>query len=566
MADITMTLVPWPTGTPVSAYPRRSEQMLDNQPPTMIPAVATQLVAADASLTYSDLDDGEYWAAAPLGETWRYIHFLAQTEEGAVPEPEPEPEYAYAVGRAIGFIESMLEPLDPPTGTSTISAPDYPPGWSGAMSGTFALRDGTPTITGDEYDGYSVESHVITDVDYLIESQPAKADGTFSFATAQPGEKRFVLRRDADGASLADTRKPYLNVRSYVVNEGQPGWGTAFVQQSYVYDQAVALCAAVALGRGPLAQRLAQGLLLQQTSGGIHDGGFVFSSRQEAPTYGDTAYRTGAHAIAVYALLTYLAAYPNDRSRDFMGAATRAVTFMQYQIDPTRQLVTGGWGVYTPDGSGGQDFDPDVKLTWMSLEHNFDAYHAFKLADAVIGGYSGAADSIGNAIQTLLWDPTNGRYLQGLKEDDEQDTADPLDAHSWGAIFCASYGDDARARAIMAPAQLAPYAFTRATPEGVSATGYSVNYDEPGYPGAVPTVWSEGTFGVAYAWARLNETANWQKVMDGIVPSQAIDGSYYYVTDSDPSQDLYPYHSTVGAAWSILAALGHGIWGFPGDR
>ena len=118
----------------------------------------------------------------------------------------------------------------------------------------------------------------------------------------------------------------------------------------------------------------------------------------------------------------------------------------------------------------------------------------------------------------------------------------------------------------MAPAMLAPYAFTRPTPEGVSASGYAVNYDSPGYPGAVPTVWSEGTFGVAYAWARMNEAASWQKVMDGIVPSQAADGSYFYVTDPDPSQDLYPYHSTVGAAWSILAALGHGIWGVPGDQ
>jgi hypothetical protein len=169
-------------------------------------------------------------------------------------------------------------------------------------------------------------------------------------------------------------------------------------------------------------------------------------------------------------------------------------------------------------------------------------------------------------VQTTLWDSVRGRFLQGIKGDGSHDEADPMDAHSWGAIFCEAIGDSARAAAVMTDAQLEPYVFQRQTPEQVLASGYSVNYDEPGYPGAVPTVWSEGTFGVAYAFARMNDEPNWRATLDGIVPSQAIDGSYYYVTDADPSQDLYPYHSTIGAAWSILAALGHGIWGTVGNR
>jgi hypothetical protein len=82
----------------------------------------------------------------------------------------------------------------------------------------------------------------------------------------------------------------------------------------------------------------------------------------------------------------------------------------------------------------------------------------------------------------------------------------------------------------------------------------------------VPTVWSEGTFGVAYAFKRMDDDKRWRETMDGLVPSQAGDGSYYYVTDVDATQELYPYRSTVGAAWSVLAALGHGIWGVPGNR
>jgi hypothetical protein len=520
-------------------------------PNTTTPITAAALEDLEARLaTYSEesittaMSDAGIGAAAPANAT----------------------PYLYGAERAASFIESMLEPIERPLGASTIRPnQDYPPTYLGPIAGTFALRDGTPAVSGGNFTGYSVESHVVTDVDYLIETKPAKADGTWSFDFAQPGEKRFVLRRDSDDAMLAEFAQPFTNVRSYIVAEGQPGFGTDFVLQSYMYDQAVALCAALALGRTKLAQRLAVGMTNYQTKGGVDDGGLIFSARQIAPTLGDKAYRTGAHAIGTYALLSYVAAFPDDRTRDFGDAADRAVTWLQAQIG-SRDLVTGGKGVYTDDGFGNQTFDPDTPLTWASAEHNFDAYHAFKLADAVRGGYATVADTIGEAVQTTLWDSTRNRFLQGVKDDGTPDTADPLDCHSWGAIFCMSLGATNRARDIMTAGALAPYANTRPTPEGIMAKGYAVNYDEPGYPGALPTVWSEGTFGVAYAFSRMNDPGNWRATMDGIVPSQAADGSYFYVTDADDPQDLFPYRSTIGAAWSILAMLGHGIWGYPGNR
>jgi hypothetical protein len=330
-----------------------------------------------------------------------------------------------------------------------------------------------------------------------------------------------------------------------------------------MYDQAVALLAAIAAGRSDLAQRLVHGLLNFQTNSGTHNGALRFSASQTAPGYGDAAYRTGAHAIGLYAMLSYMAAYPNDQSRDFGDAADRATYWLQAQLNTTYNLVTGGWGVYSGDP---QVFDPAPKLDWMSVEHNMDAYHAFKLADRIRGGFATLGDLIGEAIQTTLWDTTHGRFYQGIKNDGTPDAADPLDAHTWGAIFCVAQGNLSRAKAIMADAQLAHYVNTKDTPEGITAKGYSVNYDEPGYPGAVPTVWSEGTFGAAYAFKRIGDDGSWSETMDGIVPSQAADGSYFYVTDPDPVQELYPYRSTIGAAWSVLAALGHGIWGVPGNR
>lgn len=468
---------------------------------------------------------------------------------------------AYVVERAMTFIESMLKPIEQPVGTSTITAAeDYAPSWTGPVAGTFVLHDGTPTVSGGNFVGYSVESHVLTDVDYLIHTQPAKADGTWSFPYAQPGAKRFVLRRDADDVMLAEHAAPFTNVRSYVVKPGQPGYGTMFARQSYMYDQAVALCAALAADRDELAQRLAQGLLNFQTTGGTNDGGFVFSARQEAPTLGDKSYRTGAHAIGVYALVRYIAAFPDDDSRDFAGAADRALDWLEAQVNPTYGLVTGGQGVYTSDEWGNQFFDPDEQLTWMSVEHNFDAYHAFKLADSVLGGYGSRAASIGNAVQSGLWDAGHGRFLQGMKGDGTPDTADPLDAHSWGAIFCVGIGNTVRAQQIMEPAMLTPYYYESTLPDGVRTKGYSALYDSPGYPGAVKNVWSEGTFGVAYAFAKMGDTEGWTTALSGMLPGQLADGGFYYVTDRDTTYELIDYEATVGAAWAALAVLGRGIW------
>ena len=88
MADATLTLVPWGPGTPVGAYPRRSEQMLPEQPPTMIAAQETATVDDDASLTFTALADGEYWAIATDGSpTLTYVSFNVETPVQPIPGP-----------------------------------------------------------------------------------------------------------------------------------------------------------------------------------------------------------------------------------------------------------------------------------------------------------------------------------------------------------------------------------------------------------------------------------------------------------------------------------------------
>jgi hypothetical protein len=91
LPDVTLTLVPWAPGTSVGAYPRRSEQTLPNQPPTMVEVADSEPVTDDASLTFLGLDPGEYWAAAPLGELWQYVAFNAEDSAGGSVLPSGPP-------------------------------------------------------------------------------------------------------------------------------------------------------------------------------------------------------------------------------------------------------------------------------------------------------------------------------------------------------------------------------------------------------------------------------------------------------------------------------------------
>lgn len=123
MSDTTLTLVPWAPGTPVGAYPRRSEQLRPDGPPTGVPPADTQIVTDTASLTY-DLADGEYWAAAPLNGsgTWQYVAFVAELpfdEEGhaLAASQSPNGNWHEVMVDDIGRLSTVdLGPSQPPHG------------------------------------------------------------------------------------------------------------------------------------------------------------------------------------------------------------------------------------------------------------------------------------------------------------------------------------------------------------------------------------------------------------------------------------------------------------------
>ena len=91
MPEVKLTLVPWDADTTVPAYPRVSEQILPDLPPTGVAPVTESVVSAGRSLTY-DLPFGDYWAAAPLTDglrDYRYVGFSVTRPDDPMLIPGP---------------------------------------------------------------------------------------------------------------------------------------------------------------------------------------------------------------------------------------------------------------------------------------------------------------------------------------------------------------------------------------------------------------------------------------------------------------------------------------------
>lgn len=406
------------------------------------------------------------------------------------------------------------------------------------------------------YTGLEVQHLVVTDAIYFWSSVPANSDGTFWFENSNTGTKMFRLVDTSTHDILAEYIKPTGLVRSYSFAPGESGYGTGLEDRSFVYDQGLAVFAALSSNDQATAKLYVDGLLRLQTTSGPHIGGFVFAGPQLSPSYTDPLYRTGAHAIATDALLAYIEKYGSDPDiAAYKTAASNALTFVQstYSATPeTAGLYLGGYGQYsgTP-----QVFDPAAIITWASTEHNMDIWHMFTRANRVFAGigYDTKAQSLQATMTAKLYNVTDHRYNQGINGG-VPDLADPLDMNTWGAIQL--YATNQTAAAESAIGRLAPFTFTRS-----GVTGFAPFYDSVYYPGALPTVWFEGSFGAALAYYKLGQYDAYRTTINNLIAGQQGDGSFRYATDPDAQYEIGNSKSVAGTAWFILATTGRDqIW------
>jgi hypothetical protein len=408
------------------------------------------------------------------------------------------------------------------------------------------------------YTNLEVQELVVTDTTYLWASQEASADGTFAFDNDQVGAKMFRLYDTSTDEVLAQSFDPTGLIRSYEYQPGEAGYGTGIQDLTYLYDQALALFAAVGQDQPSQASTLVQGLLKMQTTTGAHAGGFVFAAPQLSPTYTDPYYRTGADAIALDALLAYIKQYPNDANiATYKAAALQGLSFIQSEYSSsgaTAGLYLGGFGEYSGNP---QTFDPTYVVTFASTEHNIDIWHVLVDAAQVFGtsptDYTTMASDLDTAIQSNLYDTVNQRFYQGINGG-VPDVGDPLDTNSWGSIQMYAAGNVTQAQQALTHLSV----FQR-TVDGIS--GYTPFYDTVDYPGAVANVWYEGSFGAALAEFDAGNYSTYRAILDELTPAQQADGSFRYAEAVDSTYGMSVSESVASTAWYVLATVGRGaIW------
>ncbi|RKT79757.1 hypothetical protein DFJ68_3235 [Terracoccus luteus] len=451
---------------------------------------------------------------------------------------------------ATGPAQAGLQTLVAPDGTFTLdlaAAGPVPPGEWGLqlLDANHGYRqEGATWPHPGILDGLVVRALVVTDTTYPVDEVPARADGTFAFDSSRPGAKVFQLVDAGDGSVLAEAAPDTGLVRSYDVPATDPSAG-----RSFTYDQALALVTADSLGDEGAAATLVRGLLALQTRGGSQDGGFVSSAAALAPAYALPEYRTGNHAVATYALLRHLRSLPADDPRRpaLVDAGVRAVGWLldrQRTAGTFDGLVTGGRGATRPDGG----FDADVELPWAGAEHNLDAWHTLSLAARVLTGQAAtasgaAATRLEAAVATRLWDPTVGRFLQGLQPEGPDPTP-MLDLASWGALWLERTGRD----------DLAGTSLDGADTFATTDAGVAGWAPRPPSAAGGP-VWFEGSAGVALAAHRLGRPDASAR-LSALSAGQRGDGSWPEATRDDEAMGMGRHPAVAATTWMLLARQG----------
>lgn len=448
---------------------------------------------------------------------------------------------------ALNWLQSMLEPYRPAGDGSTISADaPYANGYAGTMTGTFTLAPGAlyaPSI-GDPtvYEGLEMRYYLRTDGDYHQGSnspRPVRTDGTWTFnADGDPGEKVVQLidiTNPGTPVILAEYFQPpdYGLIRSYEYLPGQVGYNSVSARfRSYTYDQALALMVAIGSSNKPMADRLLGGLANIQVASGPAVGAFPSSARQYDPASTDTSYWTGGNAIALYAITRYIEAYGDTNGAgDMLRDGLAFIDTMRSTTGPAEGLYQGGTSL------SGVTWTP---TTWHSTEHNVDTWHLLERAGRVLDDASlrAKAQELADTIVAKLWNTGNNRFNQGFNDTDRA-----LDTASWGSIFLNAVGE--YDKAVQSAANTTAYAYTSG-----GATGFTPYLDNPS---SVPTVWYEGTYGVALAHHVFGDQPAFAQVVADSLPGQQGNGAFPYAEDADIPNGRTDANSVASTAWFLLS-------------
>jgi hypothetical protein len=368
---------------------------------------------------------------------------------------------------------------------------------------------------------------------------------------------------------------------SYRVPEEAPVYPYIY-SRSFLYDNALGVVALTIAGEYRSAEYILSAIRRQLRADGSL--WFVYNTHNNWPDEDDhegSMIRTGALAWFGYSILYYLRVRLLEEA-NFLVMDTLAPGYLEMaeaiasyilsnQVkepgDLRFGLITGGWGEYEiridqRTGTPVEEYVP-LKVSWVSMEHNIDAYFFFKELYSLTGRekYREGAELVKNGI-LRLWSEEYGQFYRGIRSTGVVDTALPLDGASWGALFLLSIGEDAKAARCLETLQSSfisehgkikgyrPYAL-----EPVYEDERVNSYYYPRNPGMrwreLPFVWGEGSCGAAAALIRCGKIKEGVEILNSMLLLREGDG-FRYASGKVPYQ-FNDYPCVVTTAWFVIA-------------
>ena len=276
---------------------------------------------------------------------------------------------------------------------------------------------------------------------------------------------------------------------------------------------------------------------------------------KEAGEWYEDRYQTGSNvgntSYVALALLQYDAAYGNEKYRQ------TAAALMDWVIDECGRSDTPGFtGGYDGWPEGGSD--TTYVFTYKSIEHNIDAYAAFRQLYAMTGDkkYQEAAESALALIKSM-YDGERGLFCTGTGEDGVTPARDNivLDAQVWA---CMALGD-----------AFTPY-------EDALETVASMQTPEGGFPFCAANEnggwWAEGTAYTALMYRLRGEDEQAVTAMNALQGIQLESGLFPAATVIDLSTGFELFDGSpwlygkdphiAPTAWFVMAAEGFNPYSF----
>jgi hypothetical protein len=331
-------------------------------------------------------------------------------------------------------------------------------------------------------------------------------------------------------------------VRSYKLQSGDYGFGTAFAERVYIQDQALAIIQAVLTKNG--SSGYVESAIGTQRIGGW----FPFYVAQNAPQ-GTTDLRisTLAHAWMIYALAFWYNREVSSPVTGFTAIREQALQSINDAVDWLYQLGNSNTGFQEDLYVSGKVISTGILETNCVIEDNLLVWFALQEAARATSRTTmlWKADRLKKAILTHLWNDSSRRFRAAVSSPTTYNESVSLLSSSWGALWLDAVHETEKRDCAMQRVQ--DYFITQSANQ----------YGHKPYTSA-NTIWGDGSFGVALAWYRFGRFDKYNETMAGLAFIRNGLGGYGQTTvqDSTYNIELFSQGSVASTAWFSLATSG----------